>query len=88
MNKTELKYNVSKAEPFFFSRNSMKFFGDTMTNYSVPKNPITITDFENKSVQVYQLKRKKPVGHSRNQETTFFDAITFKRVFPKHETHS
>lgn len=87
MNKTELKYNVNQTGSNFFSKDAMKFFGDTMANYSVPKNPITITDSQNNKVEVYQLKRKNPVKNGLHS-TTYFNSKTFTSVFAKDETHS
>jgi hypothetical protein len=49
-----------KAEPYYFSRNSMKFFGDTMSNYK-----IKLAD------NFIELHRKKPVKHGLNNIAYF-----------------
>lgn len=41
MNASDLKYNVEKTGSNFFSRDSMKFFGDRMSNYGVRVTEIT-----------------------------------------------
>ena len=79
MNKCELKCRVKQTGSFFFSRKTMRFFGDTMKNYSCSSNPIEIIDSLDNRRKVYALWRKTPVKQGL-QETAYFDAITFKRV--------
>jgi hypothetical protein len=77
MTPSELKYQVELAgkEPFFFSRDTMKFFGDTMKNYGVVTSTVN-------GVEVWELYRKKPVKHGL-RSSAFFDKETFARVFPR-----
>ena len=79
---SELKQNVEASgnEPYFFTRETMRFFGDTMRNYGVYKTAIT-TLWENK-LEVYALYRKKPVKCGL-QSTAYFNAKTFKREHKK-----
>ena len=46
MNASELKRKVESAgrEPYFFTRSSMKFFGDTMRNYGAREKIIKTYD--------------------------------------------
>ena len=71
MTKSELKYNVELTGSKFFNRDSMKFFGDTMSNYGVREHE-----------EYYELRRIRPVKHGL-QKSAYFDKETFKRVFPK-----
>ena len=82
MNVSELKYQVEShgQEPYFFTRDTMKFFGDTMKNYGVYKSIITTNNVE--SLSVYALYRKKPVKHGLDS-ITYFNAETFEREFKK-----
>jgi len=82
MTPSELKRNVEETGSFFFSRKTMKFFGDTMKNYGVRQ--AVIMDTHNITKEVYELYRKKPVKMGRS-ESTFFDRKTFRRVFKKAE---
>lgn len=88
MTPSELKYQHEKAVPncFFFSRDSMKFFGDTMKNYGVRSSKLvveyidgTYLDGEKRIIDVWELYRKKPVKHGL-MTTQFFDKTTFEIV--------
>jgi hypothetical protein len=71
MNSSELKYNYETNNPedsFFFTRSTMKFFGDTMKNYGV----ITHADY-------YELHRKRAVKHGL-QNSAYFEKDTFKLI--------
>ena len=76
MTPSDLKYRVTKANPgsYFFSRDTMKFFGDTMRNYGVRTDEV-------RSIECWELYRKRPVKNNL-QSSVYFDKITFKRVFP------
>lgn len=52
----------------FFSRDSMKFSGDTMANYRVKYR---------KDLDLFELIRKKPVKFGLTK-SAFFDPLTFK----------
>ena len=68
---SDLKYAVEQSgnEPFFFTRSTMQFFGDTMKNYGVREHP-----------DCFELYRRRPVKFG-NQSSAFFDKVTFKRIF-------
>jgi hypothetical protein len=70
----ELKYKISDEYPFYFSKETMKFFGDTFRNYGVRRVKLCGHD-------CYELYRKKPVLNGL-QTSAFFDLNTFKRVRP------
>jgi hypothetical protein len=81
MNASELKYNVeTKTTSNFFSRSSMKFFGDTMRNYGVCSAEVKTWDGE--KVKVWELYRKHPVKHGLDS-SAYFNKSTFERVHPK-----
>lgn len=73
MNATQLKaaYQRNNPEGYFFERDTMKFFGDTMKNYRVT-GPLE---------GMYTLSRRKPVKHGV-QKDAFFCATTFKLLSP------
>jgi hypothetical protein len=77
MTPSELKMNVESAghESFFFTRDTMKFFGDTMRNYGV--RAAVVNDRP-----VWELYRKRPVKHGMS-DSAYFSQDEFKRVFPK-----
>ena len=67
MTPSELKYHVGETGSYFFTRASMRFFGDPMKNYGC------------RSVgNCWELYRKQPVKHGVNN-SAFFDKETFSR---------
>ena len=77
MTPSELKANILVHDPDsrFFDRKTMKFFGDTMRNYGVRKTEID-------GVAVWELFRKRPVKHGR-QNSAFFSTTDFQQVFER-----
>lgn len=69
----DLKYAVEscKSERYFFTRDTMRFFGDTMPNYG-----LIVHD------DCYELYRKKPVKHGLTS-SAYFDKKTLKRIFKR-----
>jgi len=80
MNASDLKYEVEKHgnEPHFFTRKTMKFFGDTIKNYGVRKT--TIDTYSEKGVPVYELYRRHPVKHGL-KDSAYFDKRNYERRF-------
>ena len=81
MDKSELKAKVESVGSCFFSRSSMKFFGDTMANYYVPRQHVTVTTSSGDKFQCHELQRRKPVMHGLS-DSAYFDINTFKRILP------
>ena len=71
MTKSELRQNVMNTGSHHFDRKTMKFFGDTMANYTVRELP-----------DCYALYRKNPVKHGL-WSTAYFDKVTFARIYKK-----
>jgi len=82
MTPSELKYQVEnkRVEPYFFTRQTMRFFGDTMANYGV--RSATVDTHTQQDVDVWELYRKRPVKHGL-QKSAYFDKKTFKQVHAK-----
>jgi hypothetical protein len=80
---SDLKYHVEQSgnEPHFFTRETMKFFGDTMRNYGV-RQPVEVETISGDKVKAFELVRRRPVKHGL-QSSSWFNAETFERVFPK-----
>lgn len=81
MTPSELKANVENTGSVFFTRKSMKFFGDTMRNYSVYADEI-IGICDNIPTKVWVLYRKKAVKYNVKGRA-YFSQETFKRVHSK-----
>ena len=74
----ELKYQVESAgrESPFFTRETMRFFGDTMRNYGVRKIWI---ESNGTMIDAWELYRRRPVKHGI-QSSHYFDCATFRRI--------
>ena len=75
MNASELraKIEATNQEPYFFTRETMRFFGDTMKNFGVRRST-------RGGVPVWELYRKRPVKHGL-QGSFYFDQSSFKRIY-------
>lgn len=80
MNASELKYQIESHghEPYFFSRKTMKFFGDTMRNYGVCS--AKIQNYQGETIEVWELYRKHPVKNGF-RSSAYFDKVNYNRVF-------
>lgn len=79
MTASELRAAVESrgTESHFFSRRSMRFFGDTMRNYGV--RAAEVKTFDGSTVAVWELYRRRPVKHGV-RTSAYFDRATFARV--------
>lgn len=84
MTPAELKANVenTSTDRHFFTRDTMKFFGDTMRNYGVTSKPVIVETRSGEVVECWELYRRKPVKHGM-QSTTYFATDNYRRVFRK-----
>lgn len=92
MTPSELKYLVESAghDSHFFTRRTMKFFGDSMKNYGVRKGPTILYPYDEEGnytetprpVETWELWRKRSVKCGL-RDSAYFDAKTFRLVFPK-----
>lgn len=82
MTPSGLKYLIEQSgnERYFFTRNTMRFFGDTMRNYGV--RSAVVETLDSKSVDVWELYRRRPVKHGL-QSSAYFDKVTLNQVFTK-----
>lgn len=77
--KAQVEYSHTDSK--FFTRDNMKFAGDTMANYGV--RSATVTNLQGEQVEVWELYRRKPVKYGL-QKSAYFDKLTFSQVF-NHE---
>ena len=68
-----------KTNGMFFTRNNMKFAGDTMSNFYVSAKPVTLTSISGEQRACWELTRRKPVKHGL-WASRYFDIETFKVV--------
>lgn len=83
MNKSELKNKVEQTGSYFFAGRTLRFFGDTMSNYVLSNKPVTINTYSENKVKCWELRRKKPVKYGLDTPA-YFDVKTFERQIPKH----
>jgi len=81
MTPSELKHLVEQGSnaPYFFTRQSMRFFGDTMRNYGVRST--TVKTRRNGDADVWELYRRRAVKHGL-KSSAYFDKTTLERVHP------
>lgn len=90
MNSSQLRANIESANPdsHFFDRRTMRFFGDSMSNYGVRAVVVSAwsdeVDPETKRyvsapVEAWELYRRRPVK-SGLKASVYFDKQTFKRL--------
>ena len=65
-------------EPYFFSRQTMAFFGDRMSNYGV--RSARIETYGDRMVDCWELYRKHPVKHGLIG-SAYFDKKTLRQAF-------
>ncbi|CAB4222635.1 hypothetical protein UFOVP1655_159 [uncultured Caudovirales phage] len=77
MNASELKRNLGHTGSYFFNRENMKFFGDSMANFGVRKRVIC----NNRGVEVecWELWRKRAVKHGL-QSSHYWAVDNFRAV--------
>lgn len=74
MTPSELKYNVEKGgDSYFFTRDTMRSFGDTMSNYGCRSATLD-------GAEVWELYRKRPVKNGLSC-SAYFTKDTFDQVF-------
>ena len=58
-----LKYKHETAHPdsHFFDKKTMRFFGDTMSNYKIGRQIAVCKRYDGGTVDCWELKRRKPV---------------------------
>ena len=74
MTPSQLKAKILETgeQPYFFTRETMRFFGDTMANFGVRRA-------EHEGTLCWELYRKRPVKHGL-RGSFFFNQSTFERV--------
>ena len=83
MTPSELKTHVSNgSDRFFFTRDTMRFFGDTMRNYGVCAQPVTIETYMGDLVECWELYRRRPVKHGM-AKSAYFATDDYRRVLDK-----
>jgi len=85
---SDLKHHVEQNghEPYYFTRSSMAFFGDTMRNYGVRSKPVDVTTPSGDTVKCWELYRRRPVKHGLDS-SSFFACDNFRRVFADKTKH-
>ena len=82
MTASELKYLTRETSPYFLTRETMKFFGDTMRNYGV--RSAVIETRAGKNVDVWELYRKSSVKHGLSK-SSYFNKDTYEQEFIESE---
>lgn len=80
MNASQLKFKVecAREDSLFFSRNNMKFAGDTMRNYGV-RGPLKFKTSSGELCEVYELYRRRAVKFGL-KDSAYFRADTYAQT--------
>lgn len=90
MTPSELKYNVEQSGhcEHFFTRDTMRLFGDSMRNYGCRKACVLVQYNEAgdymatpEERDAWELYRKRAVKRGL-KSSAYFDAGTFRRLYP------
>lgn len=88
MQVAELKRRVEQGQDrFFFTRETMRFFGDTMGNYGVRDGGERLSNWdregsyieEARTIKVWELYRKHSVKHGLDS-SAYFDKETYTEI--------
>jgi hypothetical protein len=79
-----LKSRVTATGSHFFERSSMRFFGDTMSNYKVAPYSVMVKRHDGELVECYMLRRVRPVKHGL-REPAFFAMADYNRILGEIE---
>lgn len=89
MNSSELRRKIEQARPEsrFFSRNNMKFAGDTMANFGVRSANIMAINYDttppsDKEIEVWELYRKRPTRRALFG-SFYFRKDTYEQTYGK-----
>ena len=80
MTASRLAREVTATGSLFFTRETMKHFGDTMRNYYVPVRPVPVSTFDGTTVMCWALQRRRPVKMGL-YSTAYFAVDDSRRVF-------
>lgn len=76
-------HEYHNPDSLFFSRDSMKFAGDTMSNFYVPAGVVEVETFTGDKYTCYELVRRHRTSKGMPPTTFYFDTETFKRIHIK-----
>ena len=81
MTASELRRQYERHNPdgLFFSKNNMRFAGDTMSNYYVPAKTVKIRRNTGGDFTCYELQRRKAVKGG-NTDSAYFDIADFRII--------
>ena len=80
----KMRHEYNHSDSHFFDRSTMKFFGDTMSNYYVPRKTVLIDTYSESNIECYELQRRRPVKHGLCK-SAFFAVDDYRRVITKGE---
>jgi hypothetical protein len=78
MTPSQLKAHVDATGSYYFSRETLRFFGDTMRNFAV-YGPKDVTQRDGTKVKAWQLWRKRATKLAAGH-VAYFDTTTYEHV--------
>lgn len=77
-------HGIFQPDSCYFDDESMAFFGDTVSNYSIPKNPVNVLLNDGEKKQAIALRRSKAVKGGLTS-TAYFDVDTLAKLYVSEE---
>jgi hypothetical protein len=86
MTPSDLKrhHETNNPDSYFFSRETMRFFGDTMSNYATSSRIYYMRGYDGSLTPCYRLTRKKPTRKGAPITSWFFAVNGFTRLHGEH----
>jgi hypothetical protein len=75
----EKYHRMNGTQGHFFDRDTMRFFGDTMSNFGV-RDGCVINTYSGEQVEVWDLYRRRPVNGGIHGHCAYFRKDTFQEV--------
>lgn len=72
-------HEAANPDSLFFSRETMRFWGDTMRNFGV-RQPVEVTTSQGVTTLAFELYRRRTNARNSRLGSYWFDAVTFARI--------
>ena len=80
----ELRSRIERENPYFFSPDTLRFFGERLSDMYLFKRTQIITDSQGEEHECYVIssyQRNHPLGPRRAYH--YFDTETYERILPE-----
>lgn len=72
------KYQEKNPEGHFFDKETLKYWGDRLSDFTVLAKPVKVRDYRGNMCACYVLRRKHPKGNTWQE--AYFDTVTLRQI--------